>query len=94
MFSDLSLSPPVSFSNLPWFFVQEEDDGNSLFGGLGGAALPVFTNENNTHNDYTSSSSGRAEQASKVAVAPASSVSALASPSPLSGPCHGGKVKG
>jgi len=91
IFSDLSLSPPVSFSNLPRFFVQEEDDGNSLFGGLGGAALPVFTNENNTHNDYTPSGSGRAEQASKVPVAPASSVSTLASPPPTSGPSRGCK---
>lgn len=60
----------------------DEDDGNSLFGGLGGAALPVFTDESNDHNDFDHSGSGT-EQAAKIPVAPASSVRTVASP-PLS----------
>eukprot|EP00903_Cladosiphon_okamuranus_P009223 g8806.t1 len=60
------------------------DDGNSLFGGLGGATLPVFTDESNDHNDFATSAGGT-ERATKIPVVLASSVSTLASPPPSSG---------
>ncbi|CAN0041250.1 unnamed protein product, partial [Ectocarpus sp. 8 AP-2014] len=59
----------------------EEDDGNSLFGGLGGAALPVFHDDDN--NGSRTRDTSLAEQPEEKPVAPASSVSEADAP-PLS----------
>ncbi|CAM9110107.1 unnamed protein product [Ectocarpus fasciculatus] len=59
----------------------EEDDGNSLFGGLGGAALPVFHDDDN--NGSRAHDTSLAEQPEEKPVAPASSVSEADDP-PLS----------
>lgn len=79
-------------------FCQEgEDDGKSLFGGLGGTALPVFDdhdsgNGNVSHVDYNHHSgggSGGGSRTAQVAKEPAASApppaSKVPSPRPLSG---------
>eukprot|EP00752_Nemacystus_decipiens_P009599 g8576.t2 len=67
----------------------DQDDGNSLFGGLGGAALPVFTDESNDRNDFDHGGSG-AEPAASIPVAPASSVRTASPPLSSGGGLFGG----
>ncbi|CAB1105172.1 unnamed protein product [Ectocarpus sp. CCAP 1310/34] len=60
------------------FDKSDEDDSNSLFGGLGGAALPVFHDDDN--NGSRAHDTSLAEQLEEKPEAPASSVSEADAP--------------
>ncbi|CAM9412406.1 unnamed protein product [Scytosiphon promiscuus] len=64
---------------------SDEDDGNSLFGGIGGASLPVFHDDStNNHHGGAGAGAGSTDQDEKR-VAPASSITETAPNTLLTG---------